>query len=91
MADSQTLSKRTSKLTRYFPRPWEKYNYKKTPEQITPSIVQKDFKRIIRTFGEKPSLPKLRGYSSGSKKGEKLPTKIVYPIVKKQYSKKKAS
>ncbi len=79
------------KLAINFPRPWEKYNYKKTPSKITPSIVQKDLKRIIRTFGEKPSSPKPRGYSSGRKKGEKLPTKIIYPIVKKQYSKKKAS
>lgn len=79
------------KLALNFPRDWEKYNYKKTPSKITPSIVQKDFKRIIRTFGEKPSSPKPRGYSSGRKKGEKLPTKIIYPIVKKQYSKKKAS
>ena len=79
------------KLAINFPRPWEKYNYKKTPSKITPSIVQKDFKRIIRTFGEKPSSPKPRGYSSGRLKGEKLPTKIIYPIVKKQYSNKKAS
>ena len=79
------------KLALNFPRPWEKYNYKKTPSKITPSVVQKDYTRIIRTFGEKPSLPKPRGYSSGRREGEKLPTKIIYPIVKKQYSKKKAS
>ena len=79
------------KLAINFPRPWEKYNYKKTPLKITPSIVQKDFKRIIRTFGEKTTLPKPRGYSSGRKKGEKLPSKIIYPIVKKHFSKKQAS
>lgn len=79
------------KLAINFPRPWEKYNYKKTPSKITPSIVQKDFKRIIRTFGEKTTSPKPRGYSSGRKKGEKLPPKIIYPIVKKQFQAKKAS
>ncbi len=33
------------------PYDWEKYYQKKTPSKITPSMVQKDFKRIIRTFG----------------------------------------
>ena len=79
------------KLAINFPRPWEKYNYQKAPQKITPSIVQKDFKRIIRTRREKMTSPKPRGYSPGRQKGEKLPTKIIYPIVKKQYSKKKAS
>jgi hypothetical protein len=79
------------KLAINFPRPWEKYNYKKTPQKITSSIVQKDFKRIIRTFGEKSASPKPRGYSPGRLKGEKLIPKIKYPIVKKQFNKKKAS
>ena len=41
------------KLAINFPRPWEKYNSQKTPSKITPSIVQKDFKRIIRTKARK--------------------------------------
>ena len=79
------------KLAINFPRPWEKYNSQKTPSKITPSIVQKDLKRIIRTFGQKMREPKPRGYSPGRQKGEKLPSKIIYPIVKKQFSQKKAS
>ena len=52
---------------------------------------QKDYKRIIRTFGEKTSLPKVRGYSSGRQEGTKLPLRLRYPIVKKTATKKKVA
>ncbi|WP_308255795.1 transposase [Geminocystis sp. GBBB08] len=70
---------------------WQKYHLKKMPDKITPSIVQRDYKRIICTFGTAVPLPKVRGYSSGRKKGTKLSPRLRYPTVKKMASKKKAS
>ena len=40
---------------------WQKYEQKKMPSQITPSMVQRDYKRIIRTFGTSSPSPKVRG------------------------------
>ncbi|MBL1210206.1 hypothetical protein [Geminocystis sp. GBBB08] len=70
---------------------WQKYDLKKMPEKITPSIVQRDYKRIIRTFGIPSPSPKVRGYSSGREKGTKLPPRLRYPTVKKTASKKKTA
>ncbi len=68
---------------------WQKYYQKKMPNQITPSMVQRDYERIIRTFGKTAPSPKTRGYSSGRKKGTKLPPRLRYPTVKKMATKKK--
>ena len=73
------------------PSDWEKYYQKKTPSRITPSMVQKDFKRIIRTFGSQTVSPKPRGYSSGRKKGTKMTPRKQYPVVKKTSTKKKVA
>ena len=73
------------------PYDWEKYYQKKTPSKITPSMVQKDFNRIIRTFGSGTVSPKLRGYSSGRKKGTKMTPRKQYPVVKKTSTKKKVA
>lgn len=70
---------------------WQKYYHRKMPEQITPSMVQKDFKRIIHTFGGETPSPKVRGYSPGREKGIKLPPRLRYPMVKKTASKKKTA
>jgi hypothetical protein len=70
---------------------WQKYYQKKMPNQITPSMVQRDYKRIIRTFGIPSPLPKVRGYSSGREKGTKLSPRLRYPTVKKTASKKKTA
>ena len=68
---------------------WQKYYQKKMPNQITPSMVQRDYERIIRTFGKTAPSPKTRGYSSGRKKGTKLSPRLRYPTVKKTATKKK--
>ena len=70
---------------------WQKYEQKKMPSQITPSMIQRDYKRIIRTFGTPSPSPKVRGYSSGREKGTKLPSRLRYPTVKKTASKKKTA
>ena len=59
------------------------------PNQITPSMVQRDYERIIRTFGKPTPSPKTRGYSYGRKKGTKLSPRLRYPTVKKTATKKK--
>jgi len=48
---------------------WQKYNQKKCMDRITTSMIQRDYKRIIRTFSIAVPSPKVRGYSSGRKKG----------------------
>ena len=68
---------------------WQKYNQKKMPTKITPSMVQRDYQRIIHTFGTAVPSPKVRGYSPGREKGTRLPPRLRYPIVKKTASKKK--
>lgn len=70
---------------------WQKYDQKKMPDKITPSMVQRDYQRIIRTFGKSAPSPKVRGFSSGRKKGTKLPSRLRYPTVKKTASKKKTA
>ncbi|MEG4887665.1 hypothetical protein QUA82_12205 [Microcoleus sp. F8-D3] len=40
------------------PRPWEKYHHKKTNYSVTPSLVQRDFYRIIRRTGTPAISPK---------------------------------
>lgn len=76
-------------LARTVTSDWQKYYHKKMPNQITPSMVQRDYERIIRTFGKTAPSPKPRGYSSGRKKGTKLPPRLRYPTVKKTATKKK--
>ena len=54
-------------------------------------MVQKDFKRIIRTFGSGTVSPKPRGYSSGRKEGTKMTPRQQYPVGKKTSTKKKVA
>ena len=59
-------------LAENLPRPWEKYlPQMKTPE-LSPTLVQRDFGRIIRQIGSIATKPKRRGYSPGRQLGTKL-------------------
>lgn len=76
-------------LVEVLPRPWEKSYHKKTLHSITPSLVQRDFYRIIRTIGTPAVSPKPRGFSSGRLEGDSKEKRKRYPVVKKGKKMKK--
>jgi hypothetical protein len=54
------------------PRPWERSLSTMRSCRISPTLVQRDFARIIRQLGTPAQPPKRRGYSPGRRKGMKL-------------------
>jgi hypothetical protein len=66
------------------PRPWERYLPRfQSHRPVSPSAVQRDFKRIIRQLGTPAIDPKPRGYSPGRPLGTRLPPRVRSPVVKK--------
>lgn len=65
------------------PRPWEQYLKDKKEVKITPSLVQRDFGRIISTLGTIATAPKRRGYSSGRMKGDVQKPRTRRHVIKK--------
>jgi hypothetical protein len=70
-------------LVDHLPRPWEKYHHKKTNSSITPSLVQRDFNRIIRGIGTPAVSPKPRGFSTGRVQGNSLGKRKRQSVLKK--------
>jgi hypothetical protein len=65
------------------PRPWER-NLPATKQRlISPTLVQRDFARIIRQLGTPAQPPKPRGISSGRRKGMALPKRPRQIVVVK--------
>jgi len=71
-------------LATYLPRPWERPNRTTNLPIVTPSVVQRDFHRIISQIGKPGHSPKHRGNSSGRMAGHTQPKRPVHPVVKKQ-------
>ena len=65
------------------PRPWEHYLKTNKSVKITPSLVQRDFYRIILTLGTMAKYPKRRGYSTGSIKGYKKTPRTRHRVITK--------
>ncbi len=65
------------------PRPWEKYLPHYKQGKATPSSVQRDFKRLLRTFGTPARPPKPRGKSPGRAKGTRLSPRKRHKVLKK--------
>ena len=65
------------------PRPWENYLTQNESLKVSPSLVQRDFYRIISTLGTIAKSPKRRGYSSGRIKGYKKVPRSRYQVIKK--------
>ncbi len=65
------------------PRDWEQYLKSNKSVKITPSLVQRDFSRIICTLGTIAQFPKRRGYSSGRIKGYKKAPRTRHQVIKK--------
>lgn len=78
-------------LARHLPRPWERYLEKKSHVRITPSVVQRDFTRIIAQMGTPAVSPKPRGYSHGRKQGCSLPPRSKHQVIKKSQKRGKNS
>ena len=68
------------------PRPWEKYLPHYRQGKATPSSVQRDFERLLRTFGTPARPPKPRGKSPGRAKGTRLPPRKRHKVLKKSAS-----
>ena len=69
-----------------FPRPWEtalKSKSTREPVKMTPTLVQRDFGRIIRQIGTPARPPKVRHKSFGRRVGTKFPPRPRIPVVKK--------
>ena len=71
------------KLATVLPRPWEQYLKQDESVNITPSLVQRDFHRIIKAMRLSAKSPKRRGFSSGRIKGEKKGTRTRHQVIKK--------
>lgn len=71
-------------LATHLPRPWERPSDTTNAPIVTPSIVQRDFHRIISEIGKPGHSPKPRGNSFGRVTGQTQPKRSVHPVVKKQ-------
>ncbi len=65
------------------PRPWENYLTENESVKVSPSLVQRDFYRIISQIGTITKSPKRRGYSSGRIKGYKKAPRSRHQVIKK--------
>lgn len=66
------------------PRPWERYLPTMRAHSISPTLVQRDFGRIIQQLGTPAKPPKRRGYSTGRPQGAKLVPRLRHKVVVKR-------
>ena len=71
-------------LTVTLPRPWERNLPAIKNRLISPTLVQRDFARIIRQLGTPAEPPKPRNISLGRTPGIKLPKRPCQPVVVKR-------
>lgn len=65
------------------PHPWERNLPHMQQRQLSPTLVQRDFARIIRQLGTPARPPKPRGNSPGRRKGTRLPPRPRCKVVVK--------
>ena len=70
-------------LANTMPREWERYLQKPRAGVAAPSMVQRDFGRIIQQIGTPAAAPKPRGKSPGRAEGTKMVPRERHPVVKK--------
>jgi hypothetical protein len=66
------------------PRPWERNLPAVRTRRVSPTLVQRDFGRIIRQLGTPAKPPKLRGIAQGRRPGAKLPPRPRHKVVVKR-------
>ena len=71
-------------LATHLPKPWERYLKQNNDKIVTPSVVQRDFQRIISEIGTPARSPKTRGNSTGRLQGQVIRRRTKQPVVKKQ-------
>ena len=71
-------------LATHLPRAWERYLKQNNDKIVTPSVVQRDFQRIISEIGTPARFPKTRGNSIGRVQGQVQTQRTKQPVVKKQ-------
>ena len=70
-------------LAEALPRPWERNLPVMKRRLISPTLVQRDFGRIIRQLGTPARPPQHRGYSSGRRSGTRFPKRPRQKVVVK--------
>ena len=70
-------------LAHRLPRPWERSLPAAQQREISPTLVQRDFARLIRQLGTPAQPPKPRGNSLGRPHGTKLPPRPRLKVVVK--------
>ena len=71
----------------HLPTPWERYLKQNNDKILTPSVVQRDFQRIISEIGTPARSPKTRGNSIGRLQGQVIRRRTKQPVIKKQSKK----
>ena len=71
-------------LATHLPRPSERPKEQNNDKIVTPSVVQRDFHRIISEIGTPARSPKTRGNSIGRVQGQAQTQRSLHPVVKKQ-------
>lgn len=78
-------------LAEAMPRPWERYlpqfQTQSERQESSPSMVQRDFSRIIQEIGTPAKAPKHRGKSPGRIKGDRQKPRKRIKVIKKSASK----
>jgi hypothetical protein len=77
-------------LVQALPRPWERNLRAMQTRQISPSLAQRDFGRIIRQIGTPAQPPKPRGISAGRRQGTRLPPRPRQNVVGKGHQQAQA-
>jgi hypothetical protein len=65
------------------PRPWERNLPSIQARKLSPTLVQRDFGRILRQIGTPAEAPKVRDISAGRRKGVRLPPRPRQKVVVK--------
>jgi len=65
------------------PRPWERHLPQHKSGKPTPTLVQRDFERLLTPFGTPANAPKPRGKSPGRKKGFHPSPRLHQKVYKK--------
>lgn len=78
-------------LAQAMPYPWERYQPQREGQVLSPSMVQRDFGRIIREIGTPAQPPQPRGNSGGRPKGTKLERRTRHAVIRKGQKSSKTS
>jgi hypothetical protein len=70
-------------VARCLPRPWERHLPAMKAQLLSPTLVQRDFGRIIRQIGTPAQPPEPRNKGMGRPKGTKLPPRPRHKVVMK--------